>query len=89
MGTRSWGWAVMAAARHRDRLALGGGIPPEGVTARSDTSEAVKALAAKERHAFGAQFAEVAVDVATGEVRVLRMLGIFAAGRDHQPADRA
>lgn len=32
-------------------------------------------------HAFGAQFAEVAVDADTGEVRVRRMLGAFACGR--------
>jgi xanthine dehydrogenase YagR molybdenum-binding subunit len=31
--------------------------------------------------AFGAHFAEVAVDAYTGEVRVRRMLGVFAAGR--------
>jgi xanthine dehydrogenase YagR molybdenum-binding subunit len=31
--------------------------------------------------AYGAQFAEVAVDAFTGEVRVRRMLGVFAAGR--------
>ncbi|MGN6374145.1 MAG: xanthine dehydrogenase family protein molybdopterin-binding subunit [Sphingomonas sp.] len=30
---------------------------------------------------YGAHFAEVAVNVATGEVRVRRMLGVFAAGR--------
>ncbi len=30
---------------------------------------------------FGAHFAEVAVNVVTGEVRVRRMLGVFAAGR--------
>jgi xanthine dehydrogenase YagR molybdenum-binding subunit len=30
---------------------------------------------------YGAHFAEVAVDAVTGEVRVRRMLGIFAAGR--------
>ncbi|MCN9240302.1 xanthine dehydrogenase family protein molybdopterin-binding subunit [Streptomyces sp. RY43-2] len=86
MGTRSWSWAVAVAARElRERLALGGGVPPEGVTVRSDTSEAVRALAQKERHSFGAQFAEVAVDVTTGEVRVRRMLGIFAAGRIVNP----
>ncbi|WP_409473778.1 xanthine dehydrogenase family protein molybdopterin-binding subunit [Streptomyces sp. HC307] len=86
MGTRSWGWAVMAAAQElRERLALGGGIPPEGITVRSDTSAAVGALAQKERHSFGAQFAEVAVDVTTGEVRVRRMLGMFAAGRIVNP----
>ncbi|MDR3082993.1 MAG: molybdopterin-dependent oxidoreductase, partial [Streptomyces sp.] len=68
-----------------ERLALDASIPPEGLTVRSDTSEAVRALAQKERHSFGAQFAEVAVDVTTGEVRVRRMLGIFAAGRIVNP----
>nr|BCB14654.1 xanthine dehydrogenase family protein [Streptomyces spiroverticillatus] len=81
MGTRSWAWAVTLAADELvKRLALGGGIPPEGITTRSDTAEAVGALEKKERHSFGAQFAEVAVDVTTGEIRVRRLLGIFAAG---------
>ncbi|MEU6370807.1 xanthine dehydrogenase family protein molybdopterin-binding subunit [Streptomyces sp. NPDC046931] len=86
MGTRSWAWAVtIAAGELRERLALGADIPPEGITARSDTAEAVGALAKRERHSFGAQFAEVAVDVTTGEVRVRRMLGVFAAGRVVNP----
>ncbi|GGY06664.1 xanthine dehydrogenase family protein molybdopterin-binding subunit [Streptomyces djakartensis] len=86
MGTRSWAWAVTAAAGElRQSLAPGAEIPPEGITVRSDTAEAVGALAQKERHSFGAQFAEVAVDPATGEVRVRRMLGIFAAGRIVNP----
>ncbi|MFF7751774.1 xanthine dehydrogenase family protein molybdopterin-binding subunit [Streptomyces sp. NPDC007971] len=86
MGTRSWAWAVTAAADDlRERLALSGDIPPEGITVRSDTTAAIGALAPAERHSFGAQFAEVAVDVTTGEVRVRRMLGIFAAGRIVNP----
>ncbi|GGT13391.1 MULTISPECIES: xanthine dehydrogenase family protein molybdopterin-binding subunit [Streptomyces] len=86
MGTRSWAWAVNAAAAElRERLALGTGIPPEGITVRSDTTEALQSLAQKERHSFGAQFAEVAVDTGTGEIRVRRMLGIFAAGRIVNP----
>ncbi|UUU20098.1 xanthine dehydrogenase family protein molybdopterin-binding subunit [Streptomyces sp. DSM 40750] len=86
MGTRSWAWAVTAATTElRERLSLGDGIPPEGITVRSDTTAAIGALAQKERHAYGAQFAEVAVDPATGEVRVRRMLGIFAAGRIVNP----
>ncbi|MFG2603432.1 xanthine dehydrogenase family protein molybdopterin-binding subunit [Streptomyces sp. NPDC048514] len=86
MGTRSWAWAVTAAAGELlDRLALGADIPPEGITVRSDTAAAIGALAPAERHSFGAQFAEVAVDTATGEVRVRRMLGIFAAGRIVNP----
>ncbi|MDO0929322.1 xanthine dehydrogenase family protein molybdopterin-binding subunit [Streptomyces sp. TG1A-8] len=86
MGTRSWSWAVLAAAGElRERLAMGADIPPEGITVRSDTTAAVGALTQKERHSFGAQFAEVAVDVTTGEVRVRRMLGVFAAGRIVNP----
>ncbi|MEU6812676.1 xanthine dehydrogenase family protein molybdopterin-binding subunit [Streptomyces sp. NPDC046831] len=86
MGTRSWAWAVTAAARElRERLDLGAAVPAAGITVRSDTSAAVAALAQSERHSFGAQFAEVAVDVTTGEVRMRRMLGIFAAGRIVNP----
>ncbi|MFE3636687.1 xanthine dehydrogenase family protein molybdopterin-binding subunit [Streptomyces sp. NPDC059168] len=86
MGTRSWSWAVMTAgAELRERLALSGDIPAEGITVRSDTAAAIGALAPAERHSYGAQFAEVAVDTATGEVRVRRMLGIFAAGRIVNP----
>ncbi|MFE4016341.1 xanthine dehydrogenase family protein molybdopterin-binding subunit [Streptomyces sp. NPDC059101] len=85
-GTRSWSWAVDLAARAlREQLALGGDVPPEGITARSDTTEAIGALPPRERHAFGAQFAEVAVDPLSGEVRVRRMLGVFAAGRIVNP----
>ncbi|MFD8060054.1 xanthine dehydrogenase family protein molybdopterin-binding subunit [Streptomyces cyaneofuscatus] len=86
MGTRSWAWAITAAAAElRERLAGAPDIPSEGITVRSDTTAALGALAQKERHSFGAQFAEVAVDTATGEVRVRRMLGIFAAGRIVNP----
>ncbi len=86
MGTRSWAWAVTAAVRElREQLALGIDIPEQGITARSDTTEALGTLTQKERHSFGAQFAEVAVDVTSGEVRVRRMLGIFAAGRIINP----
>jgi len=86
MGTRSWSWAIVAAAADlRERLALAGSTPPEGITARSDTTEAIGRLTSKERHTFGAQFAEVAVDITTGEVRVRRMLGMFAAGRIVNP----
>ncbi|WP_044372384.1 xanthine dehydrogenase family protein molybdopterin-binding subunit [Streptomyces noursei] len=85
-GTRSWSWAVTLAAHDlREQLALGGHVPPEGITARSDTTAAIGALPPRERHAYGAQFAEVAVDVTTGEVRVRRMLGVFAAGRIVNP----
>ncbi|MER5883385.1 xanthine dehydrogenase family protein molybdopterin-binding subunit [Streptomyces sp. NPDC001941] len=86
MGTRSWSLAVIMAGRElRERLALGVDVPPEGLTVHADTETAVGALTKRERHAYGAQFAEVAVDTATGEVRVRRLLGIFAAGRIVNP----
>src|SRR4029450_8067899 len=37
------------------------------------------------RHSFGAQFAEVRVNAATGEIRVSRMLGVFSVGRVINP----
>ncbi len=82
-GTASWTWAVTAAAGALlERLAgLEGALPPEGVTAGADTTQAVQALGRCERHSFGAQFAQVAVDPETGEVRVRRLLGMFAVGR--------
>ncbi|OJH42442.1 xanthine dehydrogenase family protein molybdopterin-binding subunit [Cystobacter ferrugineus] len=36
-------------------------------------------------HTYGATFAEVGVDIDTGEVRLRRMLGVFAAGRILNP----
>ncbi|CAL9341035.1 Aldehyde oxidoreductase molybdenum-binding subunit PaoC [Streptomyces sp. enrichment culture] len=82
-GTASWGWAVHAACtRLTDRLAgLPGPPPAPGVEERADTSGAADAGSPFARHAFGAHFAEVAVDTVTGEVRVRRLLGVYAAGR--------
>ena len=36
-------------------------------------------------HSYGAHFAEVGVDVDTAEIRLRRMLGVFAAGRFLNP----
>ena len=86
MGTTSWAWAITeAAAALREKLLLATEIPAEGVTATADTSELVQNRPELETHGYGAQFAEVAVDLATGEVRVRRMLGIFAVGRVVNP----
>ena len=41
------------------------------------------------RHAFGAQFAEVRRRADTGEVRVPRLLGVFAAGQILNPMTAA
>ncbi|MFB4306542.1 xanthine dehydrogenase family protein molybdopterin-binding subunit [Actinomadura sp. GTD37] len=99
-GTASWGTAVVRACEAlRGRLngAVAGGsggssphtgngeVPPEGLEASADTTDELKARDEYARHAFGAQFAEVEVDADTGEVRVRRMLGVFAAGRIINP----
>jgi xanthine dehydrogenase YagR molybdenum-binding subunit len=71
-GTASWGTAVHRACR---RLVESGDDE-----ARVDTSDEVEEQEPYSRHAFGAQFAEVRVNAETGEIRVPRVLGVFAAG---------
>ncbi|MFI6693896.1 xanthine dehydrogenase family protein molybdopterin-binding subunit [Streptomyces sp. NPDC050433] len=82
-GTGAWGWSVDKACRAlRARIdAAGGTVPPEGLSASADTTEDVTAGSEFARHAYGAHFVEVRVDTDTGEIRVPRMLGVFAAGR--------
>jgi xanthine dehydrogenase YagR molybdenum-binding subunit len=82
-GTASWGWAVHKACTElASRLAGHPGPPPaDGLETRADTAGEADADSPYARHAFGAQFAEVAVDTVTGETRVRRLLGVFAAGR--------
>jgi xanthine dehydrogenase YagR molybdenum-binding subunit len=53
------------------------GGPIEGTAQAKPGSEAQE----YSMHAFGAQFAEVRVDPALGEVRLIRQVGAFAAGR--------
>ncbi|MFJ4716249.1 xanthine dehydrogenase family protein molybdopterin-binding subunit [Streptomyces sp. NPDC088785] len=81
-GTASWGWAVHeACTRLAARLAgRTDPVPAEGVGADADTEGTADAESAFARHAFGAHFAEVTVDTVSGEVRVRRLLGVYAAG---------
>jgi xanthine dehydrogenase YagR molybdenum-binding subunit len=86
-GTSSWGWAIFNAAqklRARLRDEYGGVAPAEGLetTGAFDTNPEAQQFS---MHAFGAQFAEVRVDVDTSEVRVPRLLGVFALGRVINP----
>jgi xanthine dehydrogenase YagR molybdenum-binding subunit len=55
-------------------------LAPDGVTAEGASSPAadIRNFAS---YSHGAQFAEVGVDPVTGEVRLRRMLGVFACGR--------
>jgi xanthine dehydrogenase YagR molybdenum-binding subunit len=77
MGTASWGSAVVKACR--ELLANGDG------EVHVDTSEEIANDEPLAKHAFGAQFVEVRVNSETGEVRVPRVLGVFAAGRIVNP----
>jgi xanthine dehydrogenase YagR molybdenum-binding subunit len=82
-GTASWGTAVARACQQlRAQIEEHDmAIPSAGLEARVDTTEELGSQARMARHAFGAQFAEVRVDMDSGEVRVPRLLGVFAAGR--------
>jgi xanthine dehydrogenase YagR molybdenum-binding subunit len=77
MGTSSWGAAVVKAcrelrARDVDEVSV-------------DTSEDAEAEEPLAKHAFGAIFVEASVDLDTGEVRLPRLLGVFACGRILNP----
>ncbi|MFE3640671.1 xanthine dehydrogenase family protein molybdopterin-binding subunit [Streptomyces sp. NPDC059169] len=87
-GTTSWGTAVVRAceALRAEIGRLGGHLPPGGVEASADTFDELAPPRAFSQYAFGAQFAEVTVDRATKEVRVPRLLGVFAVGRVINPA---
>lgn len=81
-GTTCWGGAIVAAARaFRSRY---GDRPGDGAEAEGTLPDNPE----RERwamHAFGAQFAEVRVRPDSGEIRVARLLGVFACGRIVNP----
>jgi xanthine dehydrogenase YagR molybdenum-binding subunit len=81
-GTNTWGSAIVVAAHaFRDKF---GAEPGSGDEVTGDVDQASK----NDDHAsyaFGAQFAEARVHVDTGELRVPRLLGVFAAGRIINP----
>jgi xanthine dehydrogenase YagR molybdenum-binding subunit len=83
MGTASWSWAVDKAGRalREEVAAHGNTVPPGGLQVSVDTTEDIAAREKLARHTFGAQFAQVRIDSGTGEIRVDRMLGVFAAGK--------
>lgn len=81
-GLNTWGSALVVAAREfRGKY---GPRPDDGDEASGDVDQAGQ----DEDHAayaFGAQFVEARVHADTGEVRVPRLLGVFAAGRIVNP----
>ncbi|MGW4408637.1 xanthine dehydrogenase family protein molybdopterin-binding subunit [Nonomuraea sp. NPDC004702] len=77
-GTTSWGWAIIEAAEKLRGQGRRG-------TVTADTTSSLGGLPSLERHAFSAVFTDVTVDPMTGEVRVRRLLGMFAVGRVVNP----
>jgi xanthine dehydrogenase YagR molybdenum-binding subunit len=81
-GTNTWGSAIVVAARaFREKF---GRHPADGSEASGDVDQA----GTNDTHAayaFGAQFAEARVHADTGEIRVPRLIGVFAAGRIINP----
>ncbi|WP_375485701.1 xanthine dehydrogenase family protein molybdopterin-binding subunit [uncultured Jatrophihabitans sp.] len=78
-GTASWGRAIVRASEQLLRR-IDGPIPPDGLSATYDTTDELEDQPELSQHAFGAHFVEARVNAVTGEVRVPRMLGVFAAG---------
>jgi xanthine dehydrogenase YagR molybdenum-binding subunit len=84
----SWGAGNSSTAVHRacealrEKLRVAGnhpeGVEAEGevVSMRNDPNYRAYSI-----HSYGAHFAEVGVDVDTAEIRLRRMLGVFAPGR--------
>ncbi|HWT93306.1 MAG TPA: xanthine dehydrogenase family protein molybdopterin-binding subunit [Solirubrobacteraceae bacterium] len=91
MGTASWGTAVTLACQALLEELRGRGIeapgaaPSEPIEVAADSKTFLDRRADLARHAFGAHFAEVRVNIDTGEIRLSRMLGVFAAGRIINP----
>ncbi|MFK5583109.1 xanthine dehydrogenase family protein molybdopterin-binding subunit [Serinicoccus sp. LYQ131] len=81
-GTYTWGGAIIEAARAF--RARHGARPVEGATVRA-RGRMPAGMRKRSRHAFGAHFAEVAVDDLSGEVRVRRLYGHYDAGRIINP----
>ena len=89
----SWGATNTCAAVHRactalrEKLTTAATIPPDGIQADGETNGTRTTDGYKDFsiHSFGAYFAEVGVDVDSGEIRMRRMLGVFSAGRILNP----
>jgi xanthine dehydrogenase YagR molybdenum-binding subunit len=87
MGLASWGTAIVEAAQQlRARLTgeYGGVVPAEGIEVTVETGRNPNAEHYS-MNAFGAQFVEVRIDADTCEIRVPRLLGVFAIGRAVNP----
>ena len=85
--TRAAGMDLASASFVNEHISSGGVSKPlrslvgnTGVEA-SGSIEPGATLREYSQQSYGAQFAEVGVDIDTGEIRLRRMLGVFTAGR--------
>ena len=81
-GTTSHVFAITETAKALREKLPGADLP---VTATVDTTPLINWQPDQERNTYSAIFAEVTADPATGEVRVRRLLGMFAVGRVINP----
>jgi xanthine dehydrogenase YagR molybdenum-binding subunit len=85
----SWGAANSSNAVHRacealrEKLLQSAGNDPAGLEAEGEVTGMADDpnFAAYSIHSYAAHFAEVGVEVDTGEIRLRRMLGVFSVGR--------
>lgn len=75
---------LISSGRKHDYGALLMAVAPGGISAEGSSGR-TKDYEAFSHHAYGAHFAEVTVDLDTGEPRLRRMLGVFAASRLFNP----
>jgi xanthine dehydrogenase YagR molybdenum-binding subunit len=68
---------IEAVGQSRPLMSL---VGPEGIDAEGEIRPGATSTEFSQQ-SYGAHFAEVGVDVDTGEVRLRRMLGVFTAGR--------
>ena len=72
--------SVVAGEKSESLQAVLSRLAPSGIEGKGEHEGAEK-QPKYSSHVFGAQFAEVGVDIDTGEIRVRRMLGVFGSGR--------
>jgi xanthine dehydrogenase YagR molybdenum-binding subunit len=76
----------VSIGEHSERLAdLLSRVAPAGLQAEGSVGPMGESYKAFSQHANGAHFAEVAVDLDTGEIRMRRMLSVIGAGRILNP----
>jgi xanthine dehydrogenase YagR molybdenum-binding subunit len=74
------GGAVRVGDRTEDLASVVARVAPDGLAAEGTVTRGPE-YQDFSQHGFGAHFAEVGVDCDSGEIRLRRMLGVFAAGR--------